>query len=240
MNPPPASSQSERSLLQRITVWLVTLLCTVLVCSFLVLLFGQVSGTEFSPNRFRRRRFDFLQIPVIKLQISPVMRDDATNELEKYLRRKGLITQRATVNRWDVVSRTSGSMLQQGDANILIRYLDLKNEDRKFLWLEWTKQHPELAAPFWAAVHEAAVLQAYFFVPELFELAAASEGQDADQFVRALDDLLADHYARLAEDVRQLGQLEWADRYYAAALEHDPENESLRSRRAELQQGKPS
>ncbi len=58
-----------------------------------------------------------------------------------------------------------------GDAAILARYLDLKDDEGELLWLAWSKKEPKLAKVFWPAVAEAARREMYVLVPDLFHLA---------------------------------------------------------------------
>ena len=136
---------------------------------------GQVIGTEFTPDSFKRRDFAYFRIPLIKLQISPVVRWDSSNDLEKHLRRNSLKGLPVRATRWDVASVNSGAKSESGDAAILCSYLDTKNKDDELLWLVWTKADEKRAKPLWKAVHDAAKLDAYVCIPELFELAEANE-----------------------------------------------------------------
>ena len=107
--------------------------------SFLVFSFGRVDGTEFSPDRFSRRDFTYYQIPIVKLQITPVVRSNPAHVLEDYLSNKKILVPGKTADRWDPVNTFSGAAQIDGDAKILCNYLDTRNEDGDFLWLDWTK-----------------------------------------------------------------------------------------------------
>ena len=175
----------------------------------------------------------FFQIPWVQLQISPVFRDDVTNELEAHLRRQRLIAARAVSGRWDVITLRAGVTPTNGQALILCRYLDQRDEQRQLRWLDWTRQHPDVAKSFWAAVQQAAILEAYYLVPELFERAAAAG--DPGSFAVELDRWLSASYAALGDDYLDSDRPAAAARYYAAALEREPDSSQLRQKQAEAE-----
>ena len=181
------------------------------------LFFGQVVGSEFSPDRFERRSYRFYQIPWLHVQLSPVLRSDISNDLERYLRRKKLIRAAPVCKRWDPLDVSAALTFQpsKGQAIVLCRYLDQRDDQRNLWWLEWTRAHPELAKPLWSAVQQAAELQAYFVLPELFELAALAA--DPTIFSAQIDQVLAQRYGELAEDYSAVGQLDEAQRFQAVA-----------------------
>src|SRR5262245_30912417 len=54
-------------------------------------IFGMVTGVEFSPNAFERRSFYYYEVPILGIQIWPVVRTDTTGALEKHLATNKLV-----------------------------------------------------------------------------------------------------------------------------------------------------
>jgi hypothetical protein len=226
------STTHDRRWLRHVWMVVFALLVVLTVLFLLELLLGGVGGTEFAPDRFERRAFYFHQIPWVQLQVTPVQRHDTTNDLEHHLRRQRLIAP-GPPRRWDLVTVYAGAGLTQGQAQILCRYLDQRNAEGKLRWLEWTNQQPELALPFWAAVQQAAQLEAYCLVPELFALAEHPPGESG-AFRQQLDQLLARLYGELGDDYRAVEQPALAARCYAAALERNRDDLALRQKQAQV------
>ncbi len=216
-------------------LWMAGLVLLVLAVMILLLelLFGGVAGAEFAPDRFERRLFYFHQIPWFELQVTPVQRNSISNDLEDHLRRQRLIAP-VPARRWDVVTVRSGATLTEGQAQILCRYLDEQDKQGKLRWLEWTHERPDCALPFWAAVQQAAQLEAYYIMPDLFDFAAAAADDD-DVFRQQLDQLLTRLYAELGDDYRALERHGLAARCYAAALERNRDDPTLRQKQADVQ-----
>ena len=210
-SPPTRHSAGRRWLKLAVTAVIV-----VGVLFLLVMTFGQVTGLEFSPDRFERRSFVYYQIPLLKLQISPVLRDNVSNDLERHIRRQKLISGPPRSRRWDVVSVSFGAEAspREGPAQVLCRYLD-QSDERDLWWLQWSRAHPELAGPFWSAIQQAAQLNAYFLIPEMFDLAV--HAKDPTDFCEQLDELLTRRYTEVARDYQALGRTAEAQRLFAAA-----------------------
>jgi hypothetical protein len=178
------------------------LILVVLIATFL---FGQHGGEEFCPDKFTRRSFYYFQIPLLGVQVTPVLRDNTTNSLENYLITHKLVTPTSTdAPRWDLVTASSaGSKLVRGDAEILCSFLDTKDDKQKSYWHLWSNTHPEAAKVLWPAVAQLARQQLYLFVPELFELADAES--DPQALSGELNRSLVRQYRRLATIQAQLG-----------------------------------
>jgi hypothetical protein len=197
---------------------------------FFVLSFGQVQGSEFTPDRFGRRSFAYFRIPIIRLQITPVVRWDSTNDLERHVASNALRQRRQPVaKRWDVVSVNSGAKGKIGDAAILCHYLDTKNEDGNLLWLEWTKSDEKRAKPLWIAVHHAASVDAYTCIPDLFEIAELHD--DLKEMSDEINRYMTETLSSMADDRVTLEEFERAERLYSAALVYDEDNEPLKTKR---------
>lgn len=174
--------------------------------ALIILIFGRMTLTEFAPSTFKRRSFTYFQIPLINQQITPTVRSDDSTALERYLRGANLVRVSVNANaRWDVISVGT----EDGAAEILTTYMDILEGTPL---QDWSKAHPEMAQCLWAAVQEAAELQAYELTPDLFEM--ASSATDAQVFCRQINQWLITSYDELAADYR-----EQSDEERATALE---------------------
>jgi tetratricopeptide (TPR) repeat protein len=213
---------------------------TVMVLLFSVLQYGRVEGQEFSPENFTRREFTYYEIPLLRVQVFPIVRQDCTNDLEQYLTSEKIIAAMGTPEsqrRWDLVVATQGGsdqtrlMFSEGDARILCSYLDARDADNKIVWLEWTKQHREVAKVLWPLIAELARQELYFFVPDL--LLAARGAKQAEELQPRLHQLLADRYVDLARTQQKLGQHALAVELYTEAIDLQPKSSVAYTGRAE-------
>ena len=174
-----------------------------------VMLFGAVRGEEFSATTFSRRSFVFYRIPVLKIQVTPVVRSSTTNALEAHLTTnlfpaveslavesppvesdqqhgddedndKQRSRAKAAAQRWDIVRLTPLSRPSEfGSAYCLCAYLD-REQGGKLKWLSWTKAHPKLAQALWPVVRQAAMDRRYFCVPDLMTAAEQAANLGTD------------------------------------------------------------
>ena len=169
---PSSANRQDATLPSRIAFIALGGLLVLIVLAYSVKTFGVVNGEEFRPGTFERRGFSFLEVPLLRIQFTPVWHKDSTNDLERYLSSNKLYTKAATdEQRWDLVyalqfSRGSTS----GGARILCQYLDAKNEDGDFVWLKWSEKKTEMAKVLWPAIADVAQKELYSFVPDLFVL----------------------------------------------------------------------
>ncbi len=229
-----APTRATKTWSQRLLVVTVFIVGVGGTLGFFVLSFGQVSGTEFTPDRFERRDFAYFRIPLVQLQITPVVRWDSSNDLENHLARNALKkhVQVPMAKRWDVATVKAGTSEEVGDAAILCHYLDTKNEDDNFLWLAWTKSDEDRAKPLWLAVHHATKIDTYVCIPDLFEIAEAHE--DAKEMSDEIDRYMAGTLSSMAADQATLEDYDRAEQLYSAALVYDGDNKSLTEKRDAL------
>jgi hypothetical protein len=177
-----------------------------------------VTGEEFSPSAFRRRCFVYYRIPLLRFQITPVFRDNTTSRLERYLNSNGLIPQPpAGASRWDVVRAVGvGIGHWRGDACILCNYLDQQDEDGKYVWLEWSKDHSDLAKQLWPMVVHAGRNRLYTVVPDLIHLAETID--DPVQLAESLTSQLVEAYVRSGQIHQRMEQHAQAVTYFTEAL----------------------
>jgi len=217
---------------KRILVGVIGVLVVLLLFAAPFLRYGSVTGEEFSPDRFRRRSYHYWEIPLLHVQVTPLKKQNETNELETYLTQKKLIRPaNSPQERWDVVTmRRADIPAPPGDAEILCRYLDMADEDGGLVWLQWSKENPKLAKVFWPAVAEAARREAYVVIPELFH--RAETASDAAELERQIAQFLAARYLRLAEVHQKLEQHDRALQFFSAALAYDADSEKALAGRA--------
>lgn len=213
-----ASGAGKRILIGALLAMVVLVPFTFLI----VVQYGVVVGEEFSPDRFQRRSYHYFEIPLFHVQITPLERNDRTNDLELYLAKQKLIPAGAAKPRWDLATLSRGDM--EGaprDAEILCRYLDLTDDEGNLVWLAWTKEQPDLAKTFWPAVADVARQGAYFLAPDLFHLAEQVSEPTALQ--QQLARRLSRRYEELGRVQQRLGQHQRAADLFAAALQYDPD-----------------
>ena len=153
---------------------LIIVLSVVLGGGLLILIagatFGLFGGEEFSPDKFSRRRFYYYEIPLLHIQVTPVVRISQQSELETYLTRHNYVPKATRVPpRWDpIFFHRGGASYWRGDAAIVCAYLDARRDD-ELSWLAWSKTNPELAQVLWPLVAKVVRQEVYSFVPDLLE-----------------------------------------------------------------------
>jgi tetratricopeptide (TPR) repeat protein len=205
-------------------------LVTIGVVLLTIAQYGLVTGEEFSAENFTRRQFTYYEIPMVGLQVWPIDRTDKTNDLERFLLNEKLIEEVKTSDarrRWDLILATHGSpdgtqlVFSEGQARILSSYLDAVDADKKNVWMEWSKQHQELAKVVWPVVAKLARQELYVFIPDL--LLAARGAADAAAFKQRMDLMLAEKYFDLAKTQQQLGRHELAVELFSECITLAPQ-----------------
>jgi len=163
-----------------------------LILGFLAtMIFGIVTGTEFCPHTFERRGFAFREIPFTGIQISSISRDTDSGLVELYVIKQGYIVPDQTEPKtWHLLSlRRFRGTYAEGDAELLMKYLDAQNDKDEYAWLKWSEDHPKLAKVLWPAVAKAAQNGNYLIVPDLFKFARSTK--DPVELQKKLDATLA-------------------------------------------------
>ncbi len=173
-----AARAGSRSWTPTIVLTIVGTLALLLVGYVATMIFGNVMGTEFCPFTFERRGYAFREIPFLGIQISSIDRRTDTGIVELYIIKQGYIVPDATKcnsNTWHLLSliRFRGTWAT-GDAELLMKYLDARNNKDEFAWLKWSEDHPPLAKILWPAVAQAAQDGNYLIVPDLFSHARST------------------------------------------------------------------
>ena len=185
-----------------------------LVVGLLILtLSGNIEGREFSPDNFAIRRFSYTKIPYLDWVIMEKKIVDETVPIQQELIDLGLLPLNSTAKNWHLISESnfSNSLLPpECDARFLIHYLDLKDSEYAYVFLEWNLEHPDLAPLFWPHVIEMARQESYLKIPEIMEFALTDCPKNPTKFSNELNTLVAQAYLELAEIDYDLGRLERA------------------------------
>lgn len=181
----------------RLGVWVLISIVTFAFFVLSIVIFGQVNGEEFSPQRFTMRRFHYVQIPFLRWQVWPVTftkvtgADDAlANHIRRTTRTNNLMSNvRATPTRWDIISMEQvGAQTYRGDASILTNYLRQPGAKGMETWLDWSKANPGLAAELWGVVAQLAQKDLYPIIPEVLEAARRLDASGFRTQIRKIAD----------------------------------------------------
>ena len=207
----PSATQrasSGGSFFSRITFGIFLFIIVGAVGVLILLIFGRCSGEEFSSADFTRRTFYYFRIPVVKLQVTPLVRHDKSSVLVDHLHRHQLIPKGLKKN-WKLASHRVGSgHPYEADELILTRYLEQRNNGYNLRWLNWSQNNPRLARAFWPILWRVANEDLYVLVPELFQLSRYTpDPVTLDTRMRAL---IVKDGARIAAGEYQLGNYQRA------------------------------
>jgi len=192
-----------------------------LVLLFATLLFGLVGGQEFSPVTFKNRVFFYFQIPVVGIQVSPVVREEEQSAFSRYLVDNNYLPSAGKLeDRWDIARMMSrGGGEWKGDAAILSDYLNHDTRD-KSPWWTWTEENPELGKVLWPKVGQLARDRHYLLIPNAMN--AATLAGDADTLAKTLSDELAQAFTMIGKSEQARGNHEKAVEFFDRAMEEVP------------------
>ncbi|MDX1947934.1 MAG: hypothetical protein SFU86_21220 [Pirellulaceae bacterium] len=206
-------------------------LALVALVAFLTLQFGAVHGVELNPYSFARRSYSLYEIPLIRIQVRGVRREDIANRTESFLGSNSyLATAKSAPDVWHIVLAARGNRLPQvGDADILVRYLDAKDHADRQAWVAWSENNPGLAKVFWPAVARLAQEELYVFLPPIFELAQSAT--DPVVLQKELNVRLAEHLFQLARRLQEREELAEARKLLEEAAKLDAGNPLIKRAR---------
>ncbi len=207
---------------------------------------GFVSGSEFSPTHFQKRDFQFYEIPLLRLQITPIVRSSSTTPTATYLRQKNLIPiVTGAPEVWHLVWISRGfTGAKPADAQMLTDQLELAGSGDPY-WKKWSVDHPSKAQTLWPVVQRLAERELYVLIPRLLEIAqietaaaTADTGKSSAKRTRpddasaadlkaAIDAYLPTQYSTLVEDLRQAGRQALADEVQEDAIEDYPDTAKI-------------
>lgn len=233
--------------------WIVGILITLVVLTFIVAIFGSVSGEEFDPWRFRRQRYAFMQIPILRWQVRPTRYTDITSpteigiaaiigappipavtvegadegeEVADDTTQNDATAESNTPSRWDLVeTRRAGTEPWAGDAKILCDSLDTKDHNYNAFWDGWITKHPDAAKVLWPVVARMAQARLYVLIPDLLEVALnQDDATDVDSLSARLDRVVQNEGLKLAAALSSAKKHERALQAYELVLEYHPDS----------------
>ena len=224
-------TRNENRLRSRIGLGIVGIIVAAVFGSLFVVLFGGVAGTEFSPDRFASRDYWFYRLPPFELQITPIYRSPATPPLAQYLKNTNLVPiNQSSQPQWHQVSQTSIRGQIQGDAAILLRYLDAgQSVNHSSPWEAWTRKKTELAQVLWPHIATLAKDKKYIFIPEVMEI--ANFAKDPDQLEIEVAAKLSEKYGLAGEAAMQQEQFSDAVQLFTTAIQYQASLDSRWLRR---------
>lgn len=211
--------------------WIILLVggCVIVVVLAVVLLFfGRVEGREFAPSHFQTRSFSYLEIPLLKIQITPIRRITRPSPLTAYLQTSGIIQPPpGQPTQWHLVEvHRAGALSSSADAELLTEFLEHYRFDSNgradLHWHTWSTAHPALAAVLWRKVQQLAQRELYLLIPELFRI--ADQASAADALARDIDAYLKTSYAGLISDLRAAGKVDVAESLRQEAIADYPDD----------------
>lgn len=221
-------ASSHGSLARRILLSLLVLLLCASAVFLIVLLFGRVKGEEFAPTHFQSRSFQYYEIPLVHIQVTPIERKSTTDLVSQHVRSRQYVTvAQGPPEQWDIVELNG----RPGDAELLTSVLELR-QDGKLYWEEWSEDNPQAAQVLWPIVQKLATRQLYVLLPDVFEIARLDP--DPQSLKQRIDSFLAPAYADLTEDLAAAGKLEHARTVLDEALAEYPQQSRLREMKARL------
>ena len=166
------------------------------------------SGVEFSPDDFTVRHFSYIYEPMTNSVISGrsfADQDDynygfyshmlpelvANNYIRPVFKKK---------KTWHLVEDNgvyyAGSS-SDSDAQLLVNFLALYNENHENTWTAWNSEHPKLAKVLWPMVAEMARDKTYLTIGDVLTFALDSEQTDPKLFKADLREEVAKAYLKL-------------------------------------------
>jgi hypothetical protein len=162
-------------------LWAIGSLVVLAVLFFVgVLIGGSVSGSEFSPQTFSIRYFNYARVPILNWQVSKTSVDSVQGSLACSVNiTRNIPGAIQGTPRWDLIQYSvSGREFPPGDAAILIEYLKASDANGLAVWDLWTIDHPNLAAVLWPVVQQLAIHQCYFAIPDIMQYALTKPSVD--------------------------------------------------------------
>jgi hypothetical protein len=196
--------------------------------AFLTVQFGAVHGVELNPHTFARRSYSLYEIPLVRLQVRGIRREDVAGVCAEFLADQKYVPQaKGAPDIWHVVTATRGTRRPLlGDAEILVRYLDSQDDGSYHVWVQWSEKHPELAKVLWPAVSRLAQEELYVFVPDLFD--QARRASDPAAFQRDLNQTVGSILFDVARRLDSAGEGASAKKLLDDAAKLNPEDPLIR------------
>lgn len=199
-----AGTSTKRSRVVTVLLILAITFIVFVVLALFTMMFGNVAGTEFAPHNFKTRNYHVLRVPLLNLQVWPVQRVEESSPLVEYLfgKDKILTETKKGEAEFDLVEELAGARTIRGDARFLQNYL---TDTSATEWLQWSKDHVDLAKVFWPEVQRVANRKMYAAIPEMFHLASQYDAPDA--LKAALHKHLSAHYMLIGQAEYEQGEV---------------------------------
>jgi hypothetical protein len=227
-SPRPSISRRRWPRWLQLAGWsLLGLLGVAFLVFMLTVTFGAVHGIEFSPQTFERRSYSFYELPLVGIQLTGIRHEDLSTVAETALISQKLVTVATDGKQdWHIVVGSRGPrLLRQGDAKILMQYLDAQDGQNNHRWVKWSEDNSQLAKLFWPAVQRLASHELYVFLPDLFELTKTID--DSVKLQQELDRTVAQRLLFLARRLQSRGDHPAAVQVLDEALTLDPTNPEI-------------
>ncbi len=207
----------------KILVWLAWMSALVVGGFFLVMWFGAVNGEEFNPHTLVRRSFRYYQIPGVRVQVSPIIRNTFSVGFEKHLTAQNFVkTSQKSV--WHLVwAKGTRPQRVRGDASILIDYLGHGDSP----WKKWSTDRPKLAKLFWPVIMDLARRNHYLIIPDLMDSALDNEDEATSDFQHAVHRSLVEQYLHAAKIEQHENGSQPATEMLEFAVQYASGNEEL-------------
>ncbi len=207
-------------------------------CFLLTITVGHVEGVEFAPTHFQTRKFEFYQIPVLGIQVSPIYRTAIADPTTAHLVTNKYITvPTGPPAQWDLVRFVRGGTKQYAADPALLT--ELLNADNPLLgsagskFEDWSTNHPQAAAELWPRVQQLAERDLYILIPRLVQTALNNDS-DATKLKALLEKQIEEEQISLAKDLVSAKATDQAIELLKEALLVDPTNAALRKALAEV------
>ena len=188
------------------------LVSAILILAFIAHLFigGVVDGEEFSPDDFSRRKFSYNVMPVFNICLWGIRYSDVTPVFEQTLFADGLLDsdsakawKKGKAKKWHLVSDSASNPESRDfDAQLLVRFLDIRNSEHESVWAKWNEDHPELAKMLWPVVADMARNNLYVELTDIMAQALSVSDENEDEFERFVNEHSRSALANRADDAK--------------------------------------
>lgn len=209
------------------------------------------SGTEFCPETFAMRSFNYNKMPLTGWVMSGIQYSDHSSFVGRTLVADKWIVE-IPEKRWDLVTESKpfspAIVSDDCDARFLVNVLSEYEFDKATTssnnrWLTWSNKHDACAQVLWPLIAKLARMDMYLAIPELMEFARHQAVQDDDpnadkeviktevaKFTAELNRRTAESLFRFAQADEANGKKTRALRRYTLAAKIDNHPQAIASR----------
>lgn len=172
--PSPTPPKKKRKNLPGILLLLAIALCGLLSFSYV----GTINGTEFSPNTFQIRSFNYLRIPGTMSRLGPTTLGPSTPATELEILKH--LTRQSGPDTWHPIAILNSNTAPKYPAALLVESLTRKSPEGNSIWATWSTKNPELASTLWPFIQWMALNNIYVEIPSILEFAEIYSGPIED------------------------------------------------------------